>query len=40
MTTTDLKEATTELKEKTTELKEKATDFMKGELTLTKLDFI
>ena len=31
---------TTDLKEKTTQLKEKTADFMIGELTLTKLDFI
>ena len=31
---------TTDLKEKTTQLKEKTTDFMSGELTLTKLDFL
>ena len=30
----------TELKEKTTELKGRATDLVKGELTLTKLDFL
>lgn len=31
---------TTKLKEKTTELKGKVTEFMSGELTLTKVDFL
>ncbi|MDE6846271.1 MAG: hypothetical protein K2J99_10980 [Lachnospiraceae bacterium] len=40
MTTTELKEKAAGLKERTTELKERTVDFMLGDLSLTKLDFL